>query len=85
MRQIAIALIRGYKRFLSPAKGFNCAYRVYCGRASCSTFGIRAIRRFGTYRGIGLLSSPRVLLREDSPVVLRPSQRSCANTANSCT
>jgi putative component of membrane protein insertase Oxa1/YidC/SpoIIIJ protein YidD len=48
-------LIRGYQRFISPRKGFHCAYRVHTGCASCSTLGFRAIRRHGVTMGLHLL------------------------------
>ncbi|MFZ2991104.1 membrane protein insertion efficiency factor YidD [Ideonella sp.] len=51
MQRIAL-----YKRYISPHKGFACAYRVHTGGCSCSTLGARAIRRFGLMRGLGVLS-----------------------------
>lgn len=55
MKNIALVLIRFYQRFISPYKGFACAYRVHTGCASCSGLGYRAIRRYGVIAGIGLL------------------------------
>lgn len=55
MRDILLALIRGYQRFISPHKGFVCAYRVHTGRASCSALGYRVVRRFGVWQGLGLI------------------------------
>jgi uncharacterized protein len=49
------AAIRSYKRHLSPRKGFACAYRVHLGACSCSTLGLRAISRYGAWRGLGVL------------------------------
>jgi len=54
-QRLAIAAICVYKRYLSPYKGFVCAYRIHTGGSSCSTLGLRAIRRYGVLRGIGLL------------------------------
>ncbi len=54
-RSLLLAAIRGYKRHLSPRKGFACAYRVHEGCASCSTLGLRAISRYGARRGLGVL------------------------------
>jgi len=48
--------IRGYQRFISPHKGFRCAYGVHTGCASCSALGFRAIRRHGVLAGLQLLS-----------------------------
>jgi len=55
LRTLALAAITGYKRYLSPHKGFSCAYRNRTGCASCSTLGFRAIRRYGTAGGIRVL------------------------------
>lgn len=55
MRQLALFSIEIYKRYLSPYKGFCCAYRVHTGCQSCSTLGFRAIRRYGVVDGIGVL------------------------------
>ncbi len=52
---LLLAAIRGYKRHVSPLKGFACAYRVHAGCASCSTLGLRAISRYGAWRGLGVL------------------------------
>lgn len=54
-RGLLLAGIRGYKRHLSPHKGFACAYRVHEGCASCSSLGLRAISRYGAWRGLGVL------------------------------
>lgn len=55
MKRLALAAIRGYQRFLSPLKGFSCAFRVATGADSCSSYGYRVIARFGVRRGVGLL------------------------------
>jgi uncharacterized protein len=55
MKQIALAIIIFYRRFVSPYKGFSCAYRAYTGRASCSEHGYRAIERHGIFIGIALV------------------------------
>lgn len=55
MRDAALAAIGLYQRYLSPHKGFCCAYRAHTGRASCSALGARVIRRWGVWRGLGVL------------------------------
>lgn len=55
MRWLVLAMIRVYKRYISPYKGFGCAYRIHTGHPSCSTLGYRAIRRYGVWRGWALL------------------------------
>ena len=42
IRRLAIVLIDIYKGFVSPRKGFNCAYRIGYGGDSCSS-KIRAV------------------------------------------
>ena len=55
MKALALAAIRFYQRFISPRKGFCCAYAAYTGDASCSALGYRAIRRFGLRHGMAVL------------------------------
>lgn len=55
LRWLALAAIRGYQRWISPHKGFHCAYRVHTGCAGCSALGHRVIRRFGVWDGLPLL------------------------------
>ncbi len=55
MKALALLAIRCYQRYLSPRKGFCCAYAAFTGHASCSALGYRAIRRFGVIDGIALL------------------------------
>lgn len=61
LRALVLAAIRVYQRHVSPHKGFVCAYRLHTGRASCSTLGWRAVRRWGVWRGLAVLR--RRLLR----------------------
>ena len=55
MRELALAAIGVYQRYVSPYKGFCCAYRAHTGRGSCSALGARAIRRWGVRRGLAVL------------------------------
>jgi putative component of membrane protein insertase Oxa1/YidC/SpoIIIJ protein YidD len=55
MQSLALSAIRAYQRYLSPHKGFACAYRVHTNCASCSALGYRAIRRHGLVGGIAVL------------------------------
>jgi uncharacterized protein len=55
MRRAVLAAIRIYQRYLSPYKGFRCAYREHTGRASCSALGYRAVRRHGVFGGLALI------------------------------
>ncbi len=55
MKSIALLAIRGYQRFISPYKGFRCAYGLHTGRCTCSGLGYRAIRRYGVVDGLSVL------------------------------
>ena len=55
MRFVALLAIFAYQRFVSPYKGFGCAYRVHTGCRSCSVLGYRAIRRHGLADGLAIL------------------------------
>ncbi len=44
---LAISAINFYQRFLSPYKGFSCAYRVLYGGESCSQYFKRSIATEG--------------------------------------
>lgn len=61
LRRLALAAIRGYQRYLSPHKGFCCAYRLHTGHSGCSELGFRAIRLHGLLRG-GLILRQRLWL-----------------------
>lgn len=54
-QHLALWAIRAYQRYLSPYKGFSCAYRVLTGRDSCSAYGYRVIARHGLIQGWALL------------------------------
>ena len=55
MKAFALLSIKAYQRFISPHKGFCCAYHAHTGNKSCSVLGFRAIRRYGVVSGIAIL------------------------------
>jgi uncharacterized protein len=55
MRRAAIALLRGYQRFISPLLGARCKYY-----PSCSEYAVQAIERYGILRG-SVLAAWRLL------------------------
>jgi hypothetical protein len=55
MTKIALLLIRGYQRWVSPLTPPSCIYT-----PSCSQYGYEAIRRYGVLRG-GWLTAKRIL------------------------
>lgn len=55
MKKLALAAISFYQRYLSPRKGFVCAFRFHTGRDGCSAYGKRVIERHGLRVGLVLL------------------------------
>lgn len=55
MKAIALLAIRAYQRYISPHKGFCCAYSAHTGYRSCSVLGYRAIRLYGVFDGVAVL------------------------------
>lgn len=55
IRTLILRLIEIYWLYVSPRKGFHCAYRVRMDARSCSSFGFEAIRRHGPLVGLRLL------------------------------
>ena len=55
LRYLALFAIRLYQRYVSPRKGFSCAYRLVYGGCGCSGVGYRLIRRYGVFSGCRLL------------------------------
>lgn len=52
--RIAMGIIRGYRRFLSPFLGSNCRFQ-----PTCSAYALQAIERHGIWRG-GALALRRI-------------------------
>ena len=46
---MGVALIEAYQRWLSPRKGFRCAYGVMHGDGTCSSVGKRIMRERGVF------------------------------------
>jgi len=55
LRDIAVAPVRAYQRWISPAIPQRCKYH-----PSCSQYAVDAVRRFGILRGL-VLAAWRVL------------------------
>ena len=79
MTRIALWMIAFYQRFISPHKGYSCAYSAHTGRASCSAFGYRAIRRLGLIGGIVAL---RARFRRCSMEYYKALDRGCRGVRN---
>jgi putative component of membrane protein insertase Oxa1/YidC/SpoIIIJ protein YidD len=46
---LAVNAISLYQRHISPYKGFQCAYRVYSGKCSCSEYAKRIVAKRGAW------------------------------------
>ena len=55
MKNLALLLISSYQKYISPYKGYSCAYRVATGDVGCSGYGKKVIGRFGIIKGYALL------------------------------
>ena len=55
MKNILIAMIRFYQKFLSPLKHTRCPYT-----RTCSQYGLEAIQKYGAVKG-SLLACWRIL------------------------
>ena len=54
---IAIKLIKGYQKFISPYKGWCCSHSSVYGGLSCSSYGLLAIEEQGVFKGVSLLNN----------------------------
>jgi putative component of membrane protein insertase Oxa1/YidC/SpoIIIJ protein YidD len=72
-RRGAVAAITGYQRYISPRKGFRCAYRVLTGGQSCSERIKRYIAKMGIAAGIRRARWQFALCREAHRVLLGPN------------
>jgi putative component of membrane protein insertase Oxa1/YidC/SpoIIIJ protein YidD len=55
LANLSLRAIRAYQHYISPHKGYSCAYRCATGRDGCSGYGYRVIERFGLHTGLALL------------------------------
>lgn len=51
MKRLAILFINFYQRFISPVKGFRCAYGALHGRGTCSQIIKNIVREHGVIGG----------------------------------
>lgn len=54
-RSLSVKLIESYQKYISPKKGFSCAYRVLHVRESCSQYAKRQIREQGLINAMPLI------------------------------
>ena len=47
INKLAIIGISYYQQYISPHKGYCCAYKHYTGKSSCSEFTKESIKKYG--------------------------------------
>ena len=55
LRYVGAGLIRVYQRYLSPRKGYRCAYGVLHGSGTCSSVGLEIMRSHGALAFLRLM------------------------------
>src|SRR5208282_5881936 len=80
MKSLALALFRGYKRWISPSFPPSCRYV-----PTCSEYAMEAVERYGVLRG-GIMAAARVLrchplARGGLDPVLKNAAHSAVNAA----
>jgi uncharacterized protein len=55
VKRIALAPVRAYQRWISPARPRRCKYE-----PTCSAYAVEAVERYGAFRGL-LMASWRLL------------------------
>lgn len=77
---LATLTIHGYRRFVSPYKGFRCAYHALYDRGSCSDIALKIAARHGALTLVRLLPLQAARCRAASLQVGRPDpERDLAN------
>lgn len=84
LSRIVLLAIGGYQRWLSPRKGWGCAYRLAHGGPGCSGFAQLAIREHGALPALPLIRlrfrqchEAALLLRQDPEDRRGPLGRWC--------
>jgi len=55
LSRVSIAAINFYQHYISPHKGYCCAYRVYTGENSCSQYAKTVINEHGLLNAFPLI------------------------------
>jgi len=53
--KVFIQMINIYQKYISPYKGYSCAYRAYSGNLSCSEFAKNEIKNNGFFKSLPLI------------------------------
>jgi putative component of membrane protein insertase Oxa1/YidC/SpoIIIJ protein YidD len=75
MRHLAILLIVFYQKFISPYKGFRCAYAVLNGGDSCSEAVKKIVREKGPFGGYRDIRARFQACRDANETLIRNGRR----------
>lgn len=78
-QQIAIALIGGYQKHISPQKGFSCAHRLLHGGESCSQYMKRLIAQEGLVEAMRASRQRFQACRESNQILKARYSYRCQN------
>lgn len=86
VKPFAILTIDVYQSWISPHKGFHCAYAsLHKGSPSCSEYGKQAIGKFGVIDGLLLLQDRFELCRKAAyQIAISGSMSVCDDCATDC-
>ena len=73
--RLAVLSIAGYQKYLSPHKGFACAYRVLYGEHSCSQYLKDQIQERGLLQGVPLARKRFQACREAKIILQNQSRK----------
>ena len=69
MKYVSVALIKAYQKYISPYKGYSCAYRILYGGESCSEYVKNTILQQGTLEAL-ILSRQRFNRCQEANIIL---------------
>jgi putative component of membrane protein insertase Oxa1/YidC/SpoIIIJ protein YidD len=75
VRHLALLLIVFYQKFISPYKGFRCAYAVLHGGDSCSEAVKKIVRDKGPFGGRRDIRARFQACKEANEILIRNGQR----------
>lgn len=55
INQVILLLINFYQKYISPYKGFSCAFRIRTNECSCSNYGIKVFKKYNFFIAYKLL------------------------------
>ncbi len=81
LNKIAILGINGYQKYVSPYKGYKCAYSYYTKECSCSEYAKKNIMTYGIMKSIPLIN---LRLKECRVVYLENKEKKKNSEIDAC-